>query len=82
MIGWEARDEAETEALTPKQTGAWLDWGGGDEAETEALTPEQTGAWVDWEGEGGGGFGLVGRGRGMGICGRGRRMDGGLEGEG
>lgn len=74
--------EAEPEALTPKQTGAWLDWGGGDEAETEALTPEQTGAWVDWEGEGGGGFGLVGRGRGMGICGRGRRMDGGLEGEG
>lgn len=59
-----------------------IGWEAGDEAEPEALTPKRTGAWVDWEGEGGGGFGLVGRGRGMGICGRGRRMDGGLEGEG
>lgn len=42
-----------------------IGWEAGDEAEAEALTPKQTGAWVDWEGEGGGGFGLLDRGRGL-----------------
>lgn len=70
MIGWEAGDEVEPEALTPKQTGAWVDWEG-EGGEGFGLLDR------------GRGFGLIGRGRGMGICGRGRRMDGGgLEGEG